>query len=139
MEYNSLEYLQKIVEALDKATERWSRIAKGESTDYLSTRELCSLINHEKCRGCPIKNSTGESQCVNSPISDWIFHHGCKHIKEMVASVRYDIFKPMGLRVHCEKCKDRANDVHKNLLNLLQKYRKKLKNKYKNQEKWVIL
>jgi len=69
--------LQQKLTAIKGSIEKWEKVALGtEAGIWRSNCPLCVLYEHTSglhgsCKGCPIYEKTGESDCGGTPFYDW--------------------------------------------------------------------
>jgi len=59
----------------------WEGIAAGTEVDIGMTNNssLCRYHLYYDCYDCPISQATGKRYCKDTPLQDWIMHHGEFH------------------------------------------------------------
>jgi hypothetical protein len=74
--------MSEVLKALDGSIKKWEQIVA--STDAIDhgwrNCPLCTLFNNATkhgngvCRGCPVRDNTGDLYCDSSPYADWADH-----------------------------------------------------------------
>jgi hypothetical protein len=96
-----LQKLNQDIKALAASIKHWKRMVTGEDTVGSPSKcALCKLYYGDDCRGCPVREDTGEVLCGGSPYVDWEDEEGitgdrAKQAKAAVAELAY----LQGLRV----------------------------------------
>jgi hypothetical protein len=61
------------LEALKGSIAKWEGIAAGTIGDKGTDNcPLCQEFYRHGCRGCPIRENTGYSECTGSPYEEWL-------------------------------------------------------------------
>jgi hypothetical protein len=109
--YGGIDMDKKTLKALKGSIKKWEKIIDGKGVDTGSGNcPLCHLFYYERgCRGCPVSEKTGETDCLSSPYEKWNWHVNIKH------SDRNSI------KVYCKTCKNLAEKELKFLKSLLPK------------------
>lgn len=70
--------------ALEQAVVRWENIVAGGGKTISGFCPLCEIARDNACNGCPVKESTGKSECVGTPY--WTWYHAAPGIDELNAA-----------------------------------------------------
>lgn len=62
----------KTLRALRGSIAKWKGIlADGRQDNGVQDCPLCGLFHNNNCHGCPVRHSTGEPNCGNTPYAEW--------------------------------------------------------------------
>jgi hypothetical protein len=94
------------LEALKASIRHWEENVAAETPDAASvsaTRcSLCTAFPDEGCTGCPVRERTGQSECVDTPyydaqpaLWDWRHNQGSRERFRTAAQAELDFLKSL--------------------------------------------
>ena len=84
------------LQAIDKSINKWKQIKDG--TEFDKGRKNCALCQkYTNCKGCPVKEFSGEPACEGTPYLNWCNHASSYHRND----INY-------LSVLCKTCEELA-------------------------------
>lgn len=72
---------KRVLTALQRSIRKWKQIAAGKAVSYGTDNcALCRKFHPEynmgknSCEGCPVREVTGQDECLDTPFSAWQTH-----------------------------------------------------------------
>lgn len=101
------------LQAIKGSIQKWNDILTGMVKDYgESNCPLCKKFINNQCRGCPVKEKTGQISCMTTTYLKFVAHNNRRHWGDSIC------------HLGCKTCNKTATAERDFLVSLLPKRKK---------------